>query len=98
MRKWPRRALLGGLAALAGSAGCGALFLHSPRFGALPELPASVPVARDGGNIIITYSPAEFPTSELIALVQQAGTIREMTVQPQNIDRLVAAMYREMDL
>ncbi len=65
---------------------------------AMPELPASVPVTRDGGNIIITYSPAEFPTSELIALVQQAGTIREMTVQPQNIDRLVAAMYREMDL
>ncbi len=65
---------------------------------AMPELPASVPVARDGGNIIITYSPAEFPTSELIALVQQAGTIREMTVQPQNTDRLVAAMYREMDL
>ena len=37
MRKWPRRALLGGLAALAGSAGCGALVLHRPRFGALPE-------------------------------------------------------------
>ena len=65
---------------------------------AMPELPASVPAVRDGGNIIITYSPAEFPTAELIALVQQAGTVREMTVQPQNTDRLVAAMYREMDL
>ena len=65
---------------------------------AMPELPASVPAVRDGSNIIITYSPAEFPTAELIALVQQAGTVREMTVQPQNTDRLVAAMYREMDL
>ncbi|MCR5259566.1 MAG: MBL fold metallo-hydrolase [Desulfovibrio sp.] len=37
MKKWSRRALLGGLAALAGAAGAGALFLQSPRFGAAPE-------------------------------------------------------------
>ena len=24
--------------------------------------------------------------------------IREMTIQPQNIDHMIAAMYREMDL
>ena len=32
------------------------------------------------------------------ALLQQAGAIREMTIQPQNIDYLIASMYREMDL
>jgi len=31
-------------------------------------------------------------------LLQQAGPIREMTVQPQNIDHLIADMYREMGL
>ena len=65
---------------------------------AKPELPEAVPVNREGENLIITYSPQEYPTAELIARLQQAGTIREMTMQPQNIDHLVAAMYREMDL
>ncbi len=65
---------------------------------AKPELPSAVPVVREGENLSITYSPEEYPTSELISRLQQAGTVRELTVQPQNIDRLVAAMYREMDL
>lgn len=65
---------------------------------ALPRLPASVPLVREGENLIITYSPEAFPTSEMIALLQGAGTIRELTVQPRNIDHLVADMYREMDL
>ena len=65
---------------------------------ACPALPASVPVTREGEKLTITYSPADFPTSELIALLQAAGTIRELTVQPRNIDHLVADMYREMDL
>ena len=64
----------------------------------LPELPPDVPVARDGENLVITYSPAAYATSEMIARLQNAGTIREMTVQPRNIDHLVADMYREMDL
>ncbi len=65
---------------------------------ASPRLPASVPLVREGENLIITYSPEAFPTSEMIALLQGAGTIRELTVQPRNIDHLVADMYREMDL
>ena len=65
---------------------------------ALPDLPASVPVAREGNTLTLSYSPQEYPTAELIARLQAAGTVRELTVQPQNIDRLVAAMYREMDL
>ena len=66
--------------------------------GTQPELPAGVQAAREGENLIISYSPAEYPTSELLARLQQAGRIREMTVQPRNTDRLVAAMYQEMDL
>jgi ABC-2 type transport system ATP-binding protein len=65
---------------------------------AKPDLPETVPVSREGENLIITYSPDRYATAELIARLQQAGTIREMTMQPQNIDHLIAAMYREMDL
>ena len=65
---------------------------------AAPELPNAIPVIREGKNLTITYSPDEYATAEMIARLQAAGTVRELTVQPQNIDRLVAAMYREMDL
>ena len=65
---------------------------------AVPELPPAIPVTREGKNLTIVYPPQEYATAELIARLQQAGTVRELTVQPQNIDRLVAAMYREMDL
>ena len=66
--------------------------------GTQPDLPAGIPVSREGESLIISYSPAEYPTSDLLARLQQAGRIREMTVQPRNTDRLVAAMYQEMDL
>ena len=65
---------------------------------AAPELPSGSPGSREGKNLTITYSPDEYATAEMIARLQAAGTVRELTVQPQNIDRLVAAMYREMDL
>ncbi len=63
-----------------------------------PELPVSIPLSREGDDLLISYKPTEFPTAKMIALLQQAGTIREMTVQPRNVDHLVADMYREMDL
>ena len=63
-----------------------------------PELPDFLTIRREGENMNLVYSPQDFPTAELMARLQKAGTIRELTVQPQNIDHLVAAMYREMDL
>ncbi len=64
----------------------------------VPTLPDTVPLKREGGSIDIVYSPSEFPTAILVEKLQKAGTIRELTVQPQNIDHLVAAMYKEMDI
>ncbi len=66
--------------------------------GTLPVFPASAAVSREGENLKIVYSPREVPTADLLALLRQAGPIREMTIQPQNIDHLIADMYREMDL
>ncbi len=65
---------------------------------ALPPLPPPCEWAREGENWKITYAPAQIPTAQLLSLLQSAGSIRELTAQPQNIDHLIAAMYREMDL
>ena len=62
------------------------------------QLPEGAVTERNGADIRITYAPAEIPTAKMIAILQEAGNIREMTLQPENIDHLIAAMYREMDL
>ena len=46
----------------------------------------------------VEYAPQQILTPELVGILQQTGTIREMTIQPQNIDSMIATMYREMDL
>ncbi len=62
------------------------------------NLPDSVKTVRNGDELVITYSPAEYPTALLLKALQDAGNIREMTLQPENIDHLIASMYKEMDL
>ena len=64
----------------------------------LPELPHGCAVSRDGQDHRIVYSPDALPTAQLMAALQAAGPIQELTVQSQSIDHLIAAMYREMDL
>ena len=63
-----------------------------------PKLPEGASLSREGELVKVAYAPQQIPTPELVALLQQTGTIREMTIQPQNIDVLIASMYREMDL
>lgn len=63
-----------------------------------PKLPESAALTREGDLLKVAYSPAEIPTADLLARLQAAGPIREMTIQPQNIDYMIASMYREMDL
>ncbi len=62
----------------------------------LSAIPAEV--TRDGEAYILTYEPAQLPTSELLPKVLAAGTVREMTLKEQNVDELIARMYREMKL
>lgn len=66
-----------------------------PDFSALPD---SCSLQKDGDNYIITYAPETIPTAEMLALLQKAGSMQEMTAQSQNIDHLIARMYKEMDL
>ena len=64
----------------------------------LPPLADAGTVSREGDNWKIVYAPEKLPTPELLARLQRAGTIREMTIQPQNIDHMIADMYQEMAL
>ena len=61
-------------------------------------LPEKLSVSRDGEQLKIVYSTQDISTPELLALLQHAGPIREMTIQPQNIDLMIAKMYQEMAL
>lgn len=64
----------------------------------MPNLPEDCAVSQEAGNYKIVYSPETMPTAQLISILQSAGSIRELTAQPQNIDHLIAAMYKEMGL
>ena len=65
---------------------------------ALPPLPDNCQIQRAGEGYTIAYSPQQLPTAQLLSLLQSAGPIRELTAQSENIDHLIAAMYREMAL
>lgn len=64
----------------------------------IPALPEGTEIIREGDLIKVIYSPQQIPTPDMLEILQRAGTIREMTIQPQNIDYMIARMYREMEL
>ncbi len=55
-------------------------------------------VQREGEAFILTYEPGKLPASEILPSVLAAGRVREMTLKEQNVDELIARMYREMAL
>ena len=63
-----------------------------------PALPEELSVSREGDDLKIIYDPRKNPTADILASLQQAGTLRELTIQPQSIDHLIADMYQEMAL
>lgn len=52
----------------------------------------------DGENHVLTFAPGEIPTGEVLSQLLRCGSLREMTLKEQNIDRLIARMYEEMQL
>jgi ABC-2 type transport system ATP-binding protein len=62
------------------------------------RLPEGVNWKQTEDGIELSYNPSDFPTSHLLGLLQDAGNIRELTLQPENTDHLIAAMYKELDL
>ena len=62
------------------------------------KLPENVKWIRTEDGIELSYNPSDLPTSKLLGILQDAGTISELTLQPENTDHLIAAMYKELDL
>lgn len=64
----------------------------------VPDLPEGCETEREGDTLKILYQPDRIPTAILLDRLQKSGTITELTAQPQNVDRLVATMYKEMGM
>ncbi len=65
----------------------------------LPNMPPSIIVNREeSGCFLIQYDKRETPTELMLSLLQKAGMLSELTVLEQDLDHLIAAMYREMAL
>lgn len=62
------------------------------------KLPEGTSLRRTEDGIELSYDPSKLPTSKLLGLLQEAGNISELTLQPENTDHMIAAMYKELDL
>ncbi|SFB99836.1 ABC transporter ATP-binding protein [Butyrivibrio sp. YAB3001] len=62
------------------------------------RLPEGVKYKQTEEGLELSYDPSRLPTSQLLGILQEAGNIRELTLQPENTDHLIAAMYKELDL
>ena len=62
------------------------------------KLPEGTSFRRTEDGIELSYDPSKLPTSKLLGLLQEAGNISELTLQPENTDHMIAAMYKELDL
>jgi ABC-2 type transport system ATP-binding protein len=65
---------------------------------ALPALPESVQINRDGDFYVLTYPQQQVPTDHILTLLQSAGPIAELTLHERSMDHMIADMYREMAL
>lgn len=65
----------------------------------LPNLPPGTVISKEeSGCFLIQYDKRETPTELMLSLLQKAGMLSELTVLEQDLDHLIAAMYREMAL
>ena len=62
------------------------------------KLPEGVEWSQSEDGIELSYMPAKLPTAQLLSILQEAGNVSELTLQPENTDHLIAAMYKELDL
>lgn len=65
----------------------------------LPNMPPSTIVSmEENGCFLIRYDKRETPADLMLSLLQKAGMLSELTVLEQDLDHLIAAMYKEMAL
>ncbi len=62
------------------------------------QVPDTVQLERDGDVWMLTFNPADVPADRALALAMGAGKLRELTLKEQDVDEMVAGLYRDMQL
>lgn len=62
----------------------------------VPHLPDVCLVRKEGEGWEVRYPSEIIAVSDLLDRIQETGKIRELTVKSENVDTLVAAVYKEM--
>ena len=55
-------------------------------------------VSAAGRRVVLRYDPARIPTPRIIAEVARDNDVRDLYIEPQPIDELVARLYRDLEL
>ncbi len=65
---------------------------------AVPPIPEAEEAHLEDGMLIVKYRPESVSVQAILARVASACEIADLTIEPENVERMVAAMYREFDL
>lgn len=63
-----------------------------------PVLPGSCTAVRENEGWKVVYQQSRADTDQILHKLQDAGEIREMTIEPRGLDDMIAELYREMAL
>ena len=55
-------------------------------------------VSAAGRRVVLRYDPARIAAPRLIEQVARANEVRDLYLEPQPIDELVARLYRDLEL
>ncbi len=64
----------------------------------LPVLAGLSDLSIEGDTVTAMFHPKDFPAPRAAALLAEAFTLRDLTIEEQDIDQMIAAMYKEMSL
>lgn len=65
---------------------------------ALPELPMVERTEREGELYVLWFDAAKIAPHALLAKIAETAEIQDITVEEQDIDQVIAGMYKEMSL
>ena len=64
----------------------------------LPALAGLSNLSIEGDTVTAMFNPRDFPAPKAAALLAEAFSLRDLTIEEQDIDQMIAAMYKEMSL
>lgn len=64
----------------------------------LPEIPGITGLTMEGETVTGYFDPEETAASRMVAALSAALPLRDIVIEEQDIDEMIAAMYREMKL